>query len=43
MKSLPCERIIDYLMIGMTKARSQEIIAMVAYQDRFANEVKTIT
>ena len=42
-KSLPCERIIDYLIIGMTKARSQEIIQMVAYQDRFANEVKTIT
>ena len=41
-KSLPCERIIDYLMIGMAKMRVQEIIAMVAYQDRYAHETKTI-
>ena len=42
-KSLPCERIIDYLIISMTKARCQEIIAMVAYQDRHAAGAKTVS
>lgn len=36
-KSFPFERIIDYLMIGMTKSRSQEILTMVAFQDRYEN------
>lgn len=38
-KCLPFERIIDYLIIGSTKVRVQEIITLTAYQDRYqANE-----
>ena len=42
-KSLPCERIIDYLILGLTKARTQDIVQLVAFQDRHSETVPTVT
>ena len=41
-KSLPCERTIDFLIMALAKMRVQDVICLVAHQDRYTHQVKTI-
>ena len=41
--SLPKERILDYLVMGLAKTRTQEIISMVAHQDKHSSVIKSIS